>query len=268
MTAEEFEQAVVTGQITDFEPYLTETSSIKEDLRNKAYRLILLAHGIEIERILELDGAFAISTCIREGWFPERYDEWKSMNQEWILETFAENGYYLDELIESEYDDVRKIIIENHPDFCINQLKQGKIYQIVHDYIINEAKPNIALFKAYIDTLKSNNNDIGLITKYRAITEVPTTIEKTMSDVQLFEADSPFWATDLTVAQIHDVLEAHEELKSQEHRNFTEYLLTRVRDDDYQPVFGTEHSPTLAGDFRWHWLMQELKKNTINSTKK
>lgn len=186
------------------------------------------------------------------------------MNQEWILETFAENGYYLDELIESEYDDVKKAVIENHPEFCIERLNQGKIYQIVHDYIINEAKPNIALFKAYIDTLKSNNNDIGLITKYRAITEVPATIEKTMSDVQLFEADSPFWATDLTVAQIHDVLEAHEELKSQEHSNFTEYLLTRVRDDDYQPVFGTEHSSTLAGDFRWYWLMQELKKNTTN----
>ena len=264
MTAEEFERQVIAGEITDFEPYLKETGKIKEDLRNKTYRLILLQHGIEIERILELDGAFVISTCIQEGLLPERYDAWKDRNEEWILETFAENGYYLDELIESEYDDVKKAVIENHPEFCIERLNQGKIYQIVHDYIINEAKPNIALFKAYIDTLKSNNNDIGLITKYRAITEVPATIEKTMSDVQLFEADSPFWATDLTVAQIHDVLEAHEELKSQELSNFTEYLLTRVRDDDYQPVFGTEHSSTLAGDFRWHWLMQELKKNTIN----
>ena len=99
-----------------------------------------LKHGIEIERILERDGAFAISTCIREGLLPERYDEWKDKKEEWILETFAENGYYLDELIESEYDDVREIVIENHPDFCIERLNQGKIYQMVHDYIINETK--------------------------------------------------------------------------------------------------------------------------------
>ena len=264
MTAEEFERQVIAGEITNFEPYLTETGSIKEDLRNKAYRLILLAHGIEIERILELDGAFAISTCIREGWFPERYDEWKDRNEEWILETFAENGYYLDELIESEYDDVRKAVIENHPEFGIERLNRGKDYQIISDYIKNEVKPNLKLFKAFLECPRTDNSDIGLMTKYRALTEVPSIIEKTMSDVQLFEADSPFWATDLTVAQIHDVLEAHEELKSQEHSNFTEYLLTRVRDDDYQPVFGTEHSPTLVGDFRWHWLMQELKKNTIN----
>lgn len=32
MTAEEFEQQVIAGQITDFEPYLNDTGSIKEDL--------------------------------------------------------------------------------------------------------------------------------------------------------------------------------------------------------------------------------------------
>lgn len=233
MTPEEFEQAVLADEITDFEPYLQETNNIKEKLRNEPYRLILLKHGIKIERILELDRTLAIGVCIQEGLLPERYDEWKAMNQEWIMETFAENGYYLDELIMSEYDDVQKAVIENNPEFCIERLNQGKIYQIVHDYIQNEAKPNVALFKAYIEALKSNNNDIGIMTKYRAMTEVPATIDKTMSDVQLFEADSPLWATDLTVAQIHDVLEAHEELKSQEHSNFTEYLLTEVRNPNY-----------------------------------
>lgn len=228
MKPEEFEQAVLAGEITDFEPYFEGKNNIKKDLQNQPYRLILLKHGIDAERILELDGIFAIVTCIQEGMFPERYKEWKDMDKEWILETFAENGYYLDELIESEYDDVREIVIENHPDFCIERLNQGKIYQIVHDYIINEAKPNIALFKAYIDTLKSNNNDIGLITKYRAITEVPATIEKTMSDVQLFEADSPFWATDLTVAQIHDVLEA----KDIPFKVIEKYFETKDDDDD------------------------------------
>ncbi len=202
MTPEEFEQAVLADEITDFESYLQEPNNIKEKLRNEPYRLVLLKHSIEIERILELDPTFAIGVCIQEGLLPERYDEWKAMNQEWIMETFAENGYYLDELIESEYDDVRKAVIENHPDFCIKQLNQGKIYQIVHDYIQNEANPNVALFKAYIEALKSNNNDIGIMTKYRAMTEAPSTIEKTMSEVQLFESNSPLWAVELTARGI------------------------------------------------------------------
>lgn len=233
MTPEEFEQAVLADEITDFESYLQEPNNIKEKLRNEPYRLVLLKHGIEIERILELDPALTIGVCIQEGLLPERYDEWKAMNQEWIMETFAENGYYLDELIESEYDDVRKAVIENNPEFCIERLNQGKIYQIVHDYIQNEAKPNVALFKAYIEALKSNNNDIGIMTKYRAMTEAPSTIEKTMSEVQLFESNSPFWATDLTIAQIHDVLEAHKELIQQGYSDFMEYLLTTVREPNY-----------------------------------
>lgn len=233
MDLKEFEHQVIAGEITDFEPYLQETNNIKEKLRNEPYRLVLLKHGIEIERILELDPTLAIGVCIQEGLLPERYDEWKAMNQEWIMETFAENGYYLDELIESEYDDVRKAVIENNPEFCIEQLNQGKIYQIVHDYIQNEAKPNVALFKAYIEALKSNNNDIGIMTKYRAMTEAPSTIEKTMSEVQLFESNSPFWATDLTIAQIHDVLEAHKELIQQGYSDFMEYLLTTVREPNY-----------------------------------
>ena len=233
MTPEEFEHKVLAGEITDFEPYLKYTNSVREDLRNKAYRLVMLKHSIEIERILELDGTLAIGMCIQEGLLPERYDEWKAMNQEWIMETFAENGYYLDELIESEYDDVRKAVIENHPDFCIKQLNQGKIYQIIHDYIKNEAKPNVALFKAYIEALQSNSNNIGLITKYRALTEVPSTIEKTMSEVQLFESDSPFWATDLTLKQIDDVLKARGELIQQGYSDFMEYLLATVREPNY-----------------------------------
>lgn len=82
MTHEEFEQAVLAGEITDFELYFEGKNNIKKDLQNTPYRLILLKHGIETERILELDGAFAIGMCIQEGLLPEQYDEWKNKNNE------------------------------------------------------------------------------------------------------------------------------------------------------------------------------------------
>ena len=261
MTPKEFEQLVIAGEITDFEPYLQETGNIKEDLYNMPYRIVLLKHSVETERILEIDGNFAIGVCIQEGLLPEQYDEWKNRNEEWILETFAENGYYLDELIESEYDDVRKAVIEHHPEFCIKQLNQGKIYQIIHDHIINEVNPNIDLFKAYIDVLQSNSNDMGLMTKYRAMTDVPSAIEKTMSDVQLFESNSPFWATDLTIRQINDVLDASNELERQGYSEFVEYLLTEVRNPSYDRERLTTSLPVLAVSYRWYKLEQEMRKN-------
>lgn len=264
MTPEEFEQAVIAGEITDFELYLQETNNIKEKLRNEPYRLILLKHGIEIERILKLNRTLAIGVCIQEGLLPERYNEWKNRNEEWIMETFAENGYYLDELIESEYDDVRKAVIEKHPKFCIKQLKQNKSHQIIYNIIIDEVTPNIELFKAFLECPLTDRDDIGLMTKYRALTEVPSIIEKTMSPVQLFKSGSPLWATDLTVRQINDVYYARNELEQQGYSDFMEYLLTNVHKDDYQPVFGTDYTPILAGNHRWYKMMQELKENGIN----
>lgn len=261
MTPEEFEHKVLAGEITDFEPYLQETNNIKEKLRNEPYRLILLKHGIEIERILELDSTLTIGVCIQEGLLPERYDEWKSMNHEWIMETFAENGYYLDELIMCKYDDVRKAVIENNPEFCIKRLNQGKDYQIIYDYIKNKVKPNLELFKAYIDTLTSNSNDMGLMTKYQAMTKVPSTIEKTMNGVQLFEAGSSLWAIDLTVQQIHDVLDACKELERQGYSDFIEYLLTEVRNPGYDRERLTTSLPVLSVSYRWHKLEQEMRKN-------
>ena len=85
MTPEEFEHKVLAGEITDFEPYLKYTNSVREDLRNKAYRLVLLKHGIETEHVLELDDILAIGMCIQEGLLSERYNEWKDKNDEWIL---------------------------------------------------------------------------------------------------------------------------------------------------------------------------------------
>ncbi len=71
------------------------------------------------------------------------------MNQEWIMETFAENGCYLDELIESEYDDVRSRH-QKSSDFCIKQLNQGKIYQFVLTTTFkNEAKQTLPFRSLY-----------------------------------------------------------------------------------------------------------------------
>lgn len=101
-----------------------------------------------------------------------------------------------------------------------------------------DTRPDIKILKQILEDKDSHifyteRNLKTIRLKYRAITEVPSIIEKTMSDVQLFESGSPFWTKNLTVAQIHDVLEAHEELTQQGYSDFMEYLLTTVREPNY-----------------------------------
>ena len=95
-------------------------------------------------------------------------------------------------MISDEFKQAQKTIIENHPNLCIELLKRNDGYQIISDYIKDTVKPNINVFKAFLNHPLTDRNDIGLITKYRAMTEMPSPIEKTMSEVQLFESNSPF----------------------------------------------------------------------------
>ena len=101
-----------------------------------------------------------------------------------------------------------------------------------------DTRPDIKILKQILEDKDSHifyteRNLKTIRLKYQAMTEVPSIIEKTMSEVQLFESGSPFWATDLTVKQINDVLKAHEELNQQGYSDFMEYLLTTVREPNY-----------------------------------
>ena len=109
-------------------------------------------------------------------------------------------------------------------------------------------EPDIEMLKQILEDKDSHifyteRNLKTIRLKYQAMTEVPSIIEKTMSEVQLFESGSPFWATDLTVKQINDVLKAHEELSQQDYSDFMEYLLTTVREPNYDINYiGTDES--------------------------
>lgn len=101
-----------------------------------------------------------------------------------------------------------------------------------------DTRPDIKILKQILEDKDSHifyteRNLKTIRLKYQAMTEVPSIIEKTMSEVQLFESGNPFWATDLTVKQINDVLKAHEELNQQGYSDFMEYLLTTVREPNY-----------------------------------
>lgn len=101
-----------------------------------------------------------------------------------------------------------------------------------------DTKPDIEILKQILEDKNSHifykeRNLKAIRLKHRAMTEAPSIIEKTMSEVQLFESGSPFWTTDLTIKQINDVLEAHEELNQQGYNDFMDYLLTLVRESNY-----------------------------------
>lgn len=64
---------------------------------------------------------------------------------------------------------------------------------------INDLERLVNFHKAPIGT-KDELQALNL--KYRSMTHVPTTIEKTMTPAQLYEADCPLWCSDYSIEQL------------------------------------------------------------------
>ena len=82
---------------------------------------------------------------------------------------------------------------------------------IVYDALMASKNPPIDVLKRYFKTKDNNDDnydDEALKLKLKAITRVPTTIEKTMSPVQLYISKNPLWALSLNGYHIKQVLNA------------------------------------------------------------
>ena len=70
-------------------------------------------------------------------------------------------------------------------------------------------EPDVNDLKQVLENKELNMTDIehrlmAIALKYQAITTAPTTIEKTMTPEQLFNAHNPLWARDYTVQELYD----------------------------------------------------------------
>lgn len=72
----------------------------------------------------------------------------------------------------------------------------------------SQTHPDIANLKRLVEIHKApvgTKDELqALDLKYRAITHVPTTIEKTMTPAQLFNVRNPLWALGYTIQELYD----------------------------------------------------------------
>ena len=222
MDLKEFERQVLAGEITDFEPYF------KDKNINYHLHYVLAKCGIEVDRIIEMDGPGTILGFIKDKVHIDRYKEWKNHPHALVRNSLAENGYFLDYLINDENEDIRRQIIEKNLRLGLTRLKNDKdrlvIKHILEKQTNNELKLDI--LKAYIEAEEKygDTNEPYLHPafklKYEAMTSMPTTIEKTMSPAQLYTSNSPLWALNYTIDKIRRIrISLQGKLKTEENFN-------------------------------------------------
>ena len=185
----EFEEAVKNGEIADFRPYV-ENGDFCENRDRKAL-------------------------CIRYGVAQELYPEWAQSDDpdkydNWIQLLLAENGYCLDILSESDDELVLAEVLKHDLNYALDENDGMMIYyrHLVYDALMEAKDIPFNVIKKYLDTVNEyvpeDNTELEL--KYQAMKMTPTTIEKTMTPMQLFTAQNPLWALNLTGNQINHVL--------------------------------------------------------------
>lgn len=207
MDLKEFERQVLAGEITDFEPYF-ENGSLNYHLR-----YVLAKNGIEVDRIIEMDGPGTILGFIKDKVHVDRYEEWKDHPLVDIRKELARAGYFQDDFINDPNIKVREAVIENDMHQGLKRLHDKDDRQNIKHILLHSMNPDVDLLSAYIDATAKYQNSIhdypepALELKLKGMRYIPTTIEKTMSPYQLYASNSPLWAIELDTLSIESFLD-------------------------------------------------------------
>ena len=188
----EFERAVVAGEIndynTDFKYYFEQ---VDDENKISAMRKI----------------------CIENNVYRKAYPDWA---EEFVtFETEDELQFLLldadqclDILICSENKEVRREVIEKDIEYAFEDHVMEYDQDIIMENLMNAIEPHAELLDTFLECNDGNWNLRALKLKQKARTIVPTTIEKTMSPLQLFEAENPLWTTVFTGYQVYNIITA------------------------------------------------------------
>lgn len=211
MDLKEFERQVLAGEITDFEPYFEDKEI------NYHLRYVLAKLGIEVDRIIEMDGPGTILGFIKDKVHTDRYEEWKNHPLVAIRQELARAGYFEDDYFDDSDESVREIVIQNNVRKALTRMRSDNDLAFIKNQLFNIVEFDIDVLSTYINKEKQyakkyqydfndSVNNIAFQLKLDAINHIPTTIEKTMSPYQLYASGSPLWTSELTAEEADAVL--------------------------------------------------------------
>lgn len=187
MDLNEFRQAVLADEITNFEPYFRE-GTFDQITSRKAI-------------------------CIECGAAQEFYSEWArpdypNKNKDWVQLWLATNGYCLDILSKTDDEDIILQVIKHNLNYALDDNCRilTNYRHFVYCTLMEAKKTPQNVLNKYLETHDNEHDDSALELKREAMQITPTIIEKTMTPMQLYTARNPLWTTNLTGYQTQQVL--------------------------------------------------------------
>lgn len=196
----EFERQVLAGEINDFNTdfkYYFEQAEDEDDIR-------------DMQRI-----------CIENNVYKKAYRDWADElvrssynafvpqeNNTELQFLLINNNHCLDILIYSDNKEVRQAVIERDIEYAFKNCIMEYDQDIIMENLMNAIEPHAELLDTFLEYNDGSWDLRALELKQKARNIVPTTIEKTMSPLQLFEAGNPLWTTVFTGYQVYNIITA------------------------------------------------------------
>lgn len=189
MDLQEFEQAVIAGEINDFN---TDLKYYFEEAEDDDIRTM--------QRI-----------CIENNVYKKAYRDWA---EEFVFTDDYDMQYLpldakecLDILICSENKEVRREVVEKDIEYAFEDHVMEYDQDIIMENLMNAIEPHAELLDTFLECHDGSWDLRALELKQKARNIVPTTIEKTMSPYQLYASNSPLWTIELSANEIESFLD-------------------------------------------------------------
>lgn len=184
---------------------------------NKRERIHMASKGKNIEALVEKNEPEVIVELIKNGYAKEHYNEWKTHEHGTVRYALACMGLFPEIFINDKNPNVREAVVRHHPEYCGQLLARNKKRHWEFVCALINTRTDLKYVKEFLNAKvpKAVNKDkLRAIRLYYATkTTEPTMIEKTMSPVQLFQTNSPFWVKDLTITHIRNILELYTQVE-------------------------------------------------------
>lgn len=158
--------------------------------------LYIASRGEHLEELIAEADPPIIAGIINRGLATEHYNEWKTSEHLEIQQAFATTDLeYCKQLLSLNSKD--------HWEFVYNQINETTTADYLEVFLAAPIPNGIEQTK--LETIR-----ILYATRFSQ----PNTIEKTMTALQLFQTQSSFWATGLTLKRIKDILTLQKDIKT------------------------------------------------------
>lgn len=138
-----------------------------------------------------------IKQMIRDGEGTEFYAEWAKHEDSSVRYTLAQMGYYPEIFIDDEQAGVREMALRTHPEYLPHLLGKPENLMIITEYLEEQADIPMDVLEQHLKDIKNDKSDYyteDMEAKLKALQHQPSSIESTMTPLQLYQAGSPLWA--------------------------------------------------------------------------